>query len=662
MMMIIRPLLLITQLLAVGPTMPASVSSHDAAVRSRVETATRQFFVQWHDAWSASQGNNPYGLSETTQQADDRTMALHCHWDDMKYGMRKHLIRGRTTAHATCPLFLPPGITPPSDERRSIDNAIDPSLRRPIHEGRARLRELLDSAAVQLPNDIKLTGQRVRFAIDAGDFEGAMRVGRSCTADAAQCGLLRGLILYRSGDITRADSAFVVAADMMAPDRRCEWNDVRLLMDGDVRDRYEHMSCHERAEFETRFWWLTDPMWTEPGNERRAEHFARKVVIGLLEEYGDDGRQNFAPRKGGQAVEESIVRYGWPTQMIWAGPSVDASHTVWLRQHFADAAPPYLVREYSRAGRLHAVPLSHALEDPMAAKPDDWQLTEPADDDNWWPQEHYARDASALVELPVGQLVMLRREKATRVVWAGMLDSTARGISGDTARRVTLLEARAVGNDRPVASFALRGGKDAVVDAPLAPGKILVGVEVAGDSSRAAARTRFSTNVTAPLEALGGGRALSQALLFEPPSDDLPKIGAEQAVARMFATTTLAGISRVGVYWESYGFNPTDTADLSLRVVRQDRPNVFLRALHVLHIGSESIDSVTIKWREAPGNSRAIQSLEGQTNVQMRSVILETSSLRRGHYKLTLAVSKPGDIAVASESLFELQEKAEPKR
>jgi hypothetical protein len=92
-----------------------------------------------------------------------------------------------------------------------------------------------------------------------------------------------------------------------------------------------------------------------------------------------------------------------------------------------------------------------------------------------------------------------------------------------------------------------------------------------------------------------------------------------------------------------------------VRVVRQDRPNVVMRVLHVLRIGSESIDSVTIKWREASGNSRAIQQVEGQTVVLMRSIILETSSLRRGRYKLTLAVNKPGEAPVTSERQLELR-------
>ena len=477
---------------------------------------------------------------------------------------------------------------------------------------------------------------------------------RSCSAEPAQCGLLRALVFYRRGDIAHADSAFTAAAESMPADKRCEWNDVRLLLDDNARRQYERMSCAERPAFEATFWWLSNPMWSEPGNERRVEHFSRKVVVGLISTFDDDGRQHFSASGGGESVTESLIRYGWPSQMIWGGNSVDASHSGWLRSHFAEAAPPYVVREYSRTARLHAVPQRHALEHPMEATREDWQLNAPADDNNWWPQEHYGRDAGAVLDLSAGQTVMLRRGDSTRFVWAGALDSTARGAAADTGRRATLVESRAVGNVRSVASFPLRGGTAAVVDAPLASGTTLVGIEVAGDSTHAAARSRFAVDVAAPLQALGKSHALSQALLFDPPSDAVKAVGAEQAVARMLTSTTLSGSPRIGVYWESYGFSPADSVDLSLRVVRDEHSNVFFRALHVLRIGHETIDSVTVKWREQPGNSRAIQLMAGETNVQERSVILDTSALQRGRYRLTLAVNKPGELATTSERLFVL--------
>jgi hypothetical protein len=42
--------------------------------------------------------------------------------------------------------------------------------------------------------------------------------------------------------------------------------------------------CGERQSFEERFWWLSDPFWSVPGNERFDEHLARNVQARLRDE------------------------------------------------------------------------------------------------------------------------------------------------------------------------------------------------------------------------------------------------------------------------------------------------------------------------------------------------------------------------------------------
>src|SRR5262249_1216848 len=161
-----------------------------------------------------------------------------------------------------------------------------------------------------------------------------------------------------------------------------------------------------------------------------------------------------------------------------------------LASHGAKPAKPYVLREYTRAGRLHTLPLPSTLDEPFAATRDGWQLSAPNDDLSWWPQEHYARDLSAIVERPIGQMAMLRRRDTTRLVWAGELDSAARGHTIDAHREVALFDSRSVGDVKRIGSFPMRGGSRLVIDAPLAPGTTLLGVEVPGDSSHAAARSR----------------------------------------------------------------------------------------------------------------------------------------------------------------------------
>lgn len=652
----IASLVILMQLAATQHSSAARLAPADSArLRAMIDSATRQFQLEWSDAWKDTQRAHPLLASgEYVREGDERGRALHCHWTAVTRWMKQHVIAGNTVAQADCPRFLPPDVVSVDDERRSLDNGLAPRYRWRIAAARAQLRLLLDSAAQQLPHDIHVAGQRVRFALDDGDVAGAARAAAACGFEPAQCGLLQGLILYRVGDIARADSAFVAAAALMSADKRCEWNDVRLLLDASVRPRYESLPCSARAELEARLWWLADPLWIEPGNERRAEHFARKVTIGLVAALGDDGRQHFMPREGGESVMETLLRYGWPSQMFWGGYDVDYSHGSWLRARGAEVAPPYVVREYTRHGRLHTLPPAPTLDAPFTAPRGGWQLNAPDGEDDWWPQEHYARDSSEIVDLPAGQSVMLPRRDSTRFVWAGDLDSATAGRTIDSTRRATLFDSRSVGSVRQVASFSLRGAR-AVVDAPLAAGRTLLGIEVPGDHLHAAARARYGIEVGAPLSALGAAKALSEALLFDPPGDAAGSVETAQAVARMYGSTTLRRAARVGVYWESYGFGAADTVDVSVRVTRQDQPNVVVRAMHVLGVGDPAGNDVAVRWREVPGNSRALQRLEGNVPLQLRSIVLELSQLPPGGYVLQLGMNRPGEAAVTSERRFSLR-------
>jgi hypothetical protein len=651
---VLRPLVFALQ---IGVLQSSVVTPADSArLRAHVDSAVAGFFAQWTRAWMRTESEHGFPSTGEYAGKDDnlRLSSAHCHWDAASDWVRRRLIKGSTTAHATCPKFVPPDDSLDGDERNAIDNGLSSAYRPAITAARTHLRAVLDSAARALPHDIFLTRQRVRFALDAGKFEDAVSAALSCGYAPASCGLLQGLILYRLGDAARADSTFGAALDLMTPEDRCDWSDVRMLLEPESRSKYEHMTCAERARFNAQLWWLSDPLWSEPGNERRAEHIARKATVQLIAPLGTDGRQYFAARQGGESVMESLVRYGWPSQFFWAGPATDSSHDSWLRAHGAAKAPPYSVREYTRERRLHTVPLPSTLDDPFGAARDGWQLTGHGDDD-WWPTEHYARDRSALVAFPIGQTVMLQRRDSTRFIWAGQLDSATRGPTSDAGRPVILFDSRSVGDVRRVGTFSVRDGVRAIVDASLAGGRTLLGLEVPGDSAHAAARARYAITVLAPLTELRGGRAVSQALLFDPPADAGRAVSADAAIDRMYTSTTLTNATRIGVYWESYGFHSADTVDLTVRIVRKDRPSAVVRAIRVLGIARAGDDSIGVHWREIPQNSRAIQRMEGAVPMQMRSIVLDLSRLPHGEYVLQLGVNRPNEPPVSSERTFELR-------
>lgn len=639
-------LLLLALQLAAAPT--------DTAMPPAVVAATRAFLTQWRSAWQDTQRERGR-FRPGARDARLRELARHCHWIETPLGIRAHVVTGPTTAHATCPTWYPRGAPPLDDERLGIDGALGARWRPAVQALRAELRAGIAAAARERPAQLDLARLGVRFALDAGDVAGAWSVAAACVAAPAPCGLLRGLVLHRAGDVAAADSTFLSAAAAMGDDARCAWNDVGPLLEEDVRRDYARMSCDARADLEARLWWLADPLYLEPGNERRAEHFARKVQAGLLAAVGDDERQRFAPRKGGESVVESLVRYGWPSQMHWVGHFADGEHAKWLLAHAADTAAPYVVREYTR-GRLHTVPSSAALEAPLRAAPDAWQLAAPPGDDAWWPIEHYARDRSRLAQLPEGQSVMLRRHEATRVVWAGDLDAAALARRDGDGVRATLFQSRAVGAVDALGAFPGTVGRPLVVHERLPAGAALLGIELPGDEVRAAARTRFGVEVPAPLSALAGGRALSPPLLFDPPRDATATaaLDADDAITRMYGTTTFAGVRRVGIYWESYGFAASDTVDLEVRLTRRDRPNVLERLLARV-AGRDDGETVGTRWREQPGSSRAIQLVEGTVPVQMRSLVLDLGRLQHGRYAVTLSARDARGRVATSERVIALR-------
>ncbi len=646
-------LLLALQLTASPPADPLHA---DSLVRLRVDSAIRRFQFEWRDAWGETRGQDTrVGAYDNPFEARLRLLALHCHWIETNPRLIPHLITGPVRSHATCPIWLPVDAPRVNDERRGIDGALTFMRRWRVRELRRHLRLLLDSAAGQLPGDERIAAQRVRFAIDDGDQAGAVKAAAACARSEGYCGMLRGLVLFRAARIAQADSAFLDATAMMSEMERCAWNDVSVLMEHEQRRRYTSTPCAERAEVDARFWWLSDPLWLEPGNERRAEQYARKTLITLLAPLGEDERQRWRPEKGGEAVAESLLRYGWPTQMWWNGYVTDQGHDNWLmRSASADTAQPYVVREYSR-DRLHTVPTAAALEAPLRATATDWTLDGLRNDENWWPREHYGRDLGTIVQLPPGQAGMLRRQASTRFVWAADLDAALLRRDNGEAVRSTLFASRSASDLRNIGEFNARVGRPVVVDAAVEQGPVLMGIELLGDLEHAAARTRFSAEIAAPLSALGGAKAVSQPLFIEPPTDAMGALTAEAAVPRMYGSMTFARVRRIGVYWEGYGFAATDTVELALALSREDKPGIFERVSGGFGLWGEEGGRADIRWTEMPGGGRTIVRMEGNVPVQMRSVALDLRRQRAGRYRLEVSMKTPGGTAVVNERTLVLR-------
>ncbi len=625
-------------------------------VRTRADSTIGAFFSEWQSAWAATQRERPKERSgEDLRTPTERSWSLHCHWASPSSPALTWLSRymiGSGTAQRSCPRWYPADAAPLADERVSIDNGLNRGERLWITALRQRLRATLDSAARRLPGDVHLAEQRVRFAIEAGDVAGAAQAAVDCTGDEVRCALLQGLVLYRAGAVASADSAFVATTRLMSDSARCAWDDVGFLLDREGRRAYAAASCAQRAEYNARLWWLTDPLWLEPGNERRAEQNARKELVTIIASLGKDARQYFTPREGGAAVIETLLRYGWPSQMWWGGVAEDLSHTQWLDTMGAAPAAPYVVREYTR-GRLHTVPVWSAIEDPFHAQAGAWQLNAPDGDREWWPAEHYARDAGGIEQLPIGQTAMFRRRASARFAWAGDADSVAQRCAADRMCSASLVASTRVGEVRAVSSSPVRSDKPILVDGLLDAGPTLVAIELPGAVHRPAARTRFAAMIADPLSTLHGERALSDPVLFDP-ADAPARIDDDEALRRMFGSTTFTTARRIGIYWEAYDYRATDTVDVEVRITNQNHENVAERLFHVFRAG-EAGASVGVHWREVPGNMNALVRTDGNVPIQMRSIVLDLSKLSPGTYDMALSMKPIGGVSQSIRRSFALR-------
>jgi len=647
------PFLLALQVSFSAPLAPSSPSAAAGPVDSlaahalerRIDRTADAFFRSFRSAWMSRQDElRPREWSYRSETLDGRmrTASLHCHTVPSRWGpplsIQRNVIRNSMLAQPQCPWWYPQDAPKIWDERFSIDAGFRTGDRVRLRAERAVLQALLDTAAQQDPQNARWARQRVRFALDAGDVPRAANAALECAAGVAECTLLQGLVMHQAGVHAAADSTFAVAMRAMPAAERCAWADVAVLLEPEARERYSATPCAERSAFEERLWWLADPLYREPGNERRAEHFARKVMARLRQDWRHDERLHWHEEHGGGAVAEMVVRYGWPTQFYWGGFAADTGHASYLLAIVADTSAPYVVAEYT-AGRLHTLPAARALDAPLRATPRDWQLRAPTSDLFWWPREHWAREAGPIATLPAGQHVLFRRSDAARVAWGTALDAKALARPRGQAVQADFFHSTGPTNVVRMGTFAGVVGRGLRFHAPLPSDSGLVALEIGHDSLGPAARTRFGLHAPATLRELGVEPALSPPLLFDPSGSPPNLLDLDGAVARMLLSTELERPRRVGVYWESYGFIATDTLDLEVRLTRQDEAGITTRIVDFFRPGpGPDPGTVSLRWRELPGVHRARYDSDEGVAVAMRNITLELSALPRSTYTLAVAV------------------------
>lgn len=487
----------------------------------------------------------------------------------------------------------------------SDDDTVKTKEPRVITRAREKLLATLASASMASPRDGWITGQRVRYMLEAGNDSGAVGVAASCGGAQWWCEALHGLALHESGAGTSSDSAFLRALSGMPATERCRWTDMTPILNERQRKRFGKVGCGKNEEVARRLWWLADPFLSVPGNDRQAEHYARHTMARILEPARNAYNIQFA-----NDMREMIVRYGWAR--YWTrGPGSHADPaTGAISGH--EATPNY-----------HFVPVS-ALVDSMHVIAFDIDR-DPS-------TERYSPIAAdRFIEISP-QVALFRRGDSVQVVAAF---DVSRHPPFDSAGVFSSLVLASGDRSPSIQSVRVpRGTFSERID----HNPHLLSLEVVSFDKRHAAWMRRGVWLPPrPTDAL----ALSDLLLFEPVEHEvtdllhaLPAVVPGNEVKR----------GKVAVYWEIYGLARTDSAlPLSLTLTPVGR-STLRRIGESIGLAARS-SPLSITWRETPGTG----------SISTRSVVLDLSLVPRGRYQLRVEASPSGVAPAAASRVIEIQ-------
>jgi hypothetical protein len=479
-----------------------------------------------------------------------------------------------------------------------------------IRRARAELIRDLEKANAVVPGDDWIIGQRIRYLTEAHDTS-AISVARSCKATRWWCDALLGLSLHVGGQFAAADTAFSTALEEMPSLTHCHWINLLPLLDDDARGSYKRMSCGQREAADSRIWWIADPLFIVPGNERRTEHFSR-VLHTLLEK---DAVNTYGTPWGGD-LAELILRFGWaekwtrePSQSMYIEATVN-------------------ITGHEREPGFHFF-LTEVPSDSLA------QIVDSLFDIHQFPpREQYAPVYARSFEHLDAQVARFRRGDSTRIVAA--FDVGADSIFSRHKFNAALV---AMGDEAttPAVSEVAESPTRNVLSVSSPWKSQIVGVELLAGDSAGAARWR-SGFAEIPLDS---GRISVSDLLFVDATPSLPA-SLEEAIVRAHGGTVFEHGRQIGLFWELYGKTPADSAlPVSLTITPVD-DGLLRRAFRALRIAPK-VTPLNIRWQEN-GTSGVLSP---------RSVLLDLSLVPPGKYAVKLEVE--GDPLASTSRTIEVK-------
>ncbi|MCG6957832.1 MAG: hypothetical protein LJF04_17720, partial [Gemmatimonadetes bacterium] len=360
-----------------------------------------------------------------------------------------------------------------------------------------------------------------------------------------------------------------------------------------VRRDVRKWDCARIEAVSDTLWWLSDPLYDVPGNERWAAHVVRSLSARFAAEIRTSSPPERAPRDYPAYLWARRVRRGeWDSWERLRSP------------RGYDRSIGTLVWTSDLRARYHFVP-DVELDD--LAHPT-WDLDAHLED------EGYTPDRGVFDVMPV-QLARFRSGDSLVVAGAGALSGTSVAGVLDQSSRLVL-------TDGPGSFPASVPGDATRSDTPVfiaaAPQQpYIVGVEVV--TSRGAAWHRER------LEPLAGGAAsLSDLLLYDPGAGEPQTI--KVAAGAMLGSTTVAKGAEVGVFWQTYGVPSGATLRFDLSLERASGGLVD-------HLGR----LLEGRTQQAPG--RLTWSEPGTAGTDTRAVVIDLGDLDEGEYTLVLQVA-----------------------
>lgn len=473
------------------------------------------------------------------------------------------------------------------------DDTVEAKQPRVIKRAREALVASLDSQAKKSPRDGWITGQRVRYLIEARNDTGALRVARECQAVEWWCAALEGLALHEQGDGVGADSAFSRALRTMPAGERCKWTDMTPLLDPALRNRFKKVGCGRNEKVAERLWWLADPFWSLEGNERRNEHYARHTMAKI-----EEPARNTFNMSWSSDLREMIVRYGW--SRYWTrGPGT---------YHEPQNGP---ISGHEATPNYHFVPVSLSADTMATSFKFDLDLNSSS--------ERYSPVMARRVFEIEPQVALFRRGDSTRVVVAYDVSVRKNLDSMDFAGALALAPDEKTPPTLSTDSAGRRGALSAIVESK----PHVMSLEVVDSVNRRGAawkRMVLKMRPRRPEEI-----ALSDPLLFEVTTDSA--VGDLETAMKFALGSNKVPRGKVGIYWETYGLAQSDsTQPVSLTLTRV-QVGAFRRLGESIGLASR-MSPLKIQWNQVNGST-----------IAYRAVVLDLSLIPAGKYDLTIQTS-----------------------